>query len=244
LQLENGLVLQASMADQSAALVASIAAEQPEGLVNLGTGGFVIRYLPHGRKAPDGYLRTLVWQDSAGRAHFASEGTLNSIAAALAPYAVDACRAEDLARDDIFCLTEPSGLGAPYFRESLGLSFSAPVDRLPAQHVAALLLEGIIFRVARILEDLHREFGIERVYLSGGLSGLPCLQQGIARCVPFAATYRLTQPDTSLTGAARLAAGVSLAGGKRAERVDISRRVPGLPEKYARWKVWLDGLLR
>ena len=244
LQLENGLVLQASMADQSAALVASIAAGQPEALVNLGTGGFVIRYLPQGRNVPDGYLRTLVWQDNAGRAHFASEGTLNSIAAALAPYAADACRAEDLARDDIFCLAEPSGLGAPYFREDLGLSFSAPIDWLPAQRIATLLLEGIIFRVARILEDLHREFGIERVYLSGGLSGLPCLQQGIARCAPFAAAYRLTQPDTSLAGAARLAAGVPLADGRNAEKVDISRHVPGLPEKYARWKVWLDGLLR
>jgi len=244
LQLDNGLLLQASMADQSAALVASIAAGQPEALVNLGTGGFVIRYLPQGRSAPDGYLRTLVWQDSAGRAHFASEGTLNSIAAALAPYVADACRAEDLARDDIFCLAEPSGLGAPYFREDLGLSFSAPIDRLPAQRVAALLLEGIIFRVARILEDLHREFGIERVYLSGGLSGLPCLQQGIARCAPFAVTYRLSQADASLAGAARLAAGVPLADGRCAEKIDASRLVPGLPEKYARWKVWLDGLLR
>ncbi|MDD5385250.1 MAG: FGGY family carbohydrate kinase [Gallionella sp.] len=243
LQLDNGMILRASVSDQSAALVASIATEQPEALVNLGTGGFVICYLPHGRNAPDGYLRTLVWQDSAGRAHFASEGTLNSIAAALAPYEVDACRVEYLAQDDIFCLAEPSGLGAPYFRGDLGLSFSAPVDRLPVQRVAALLLEGIIFRVARILEDLHREFGIERVYLSGGLSGLPCLRQGIARCVPFADTYRLTQPDTSLTGAARLAAGAPLADGRCAEKVDISQRVPGLPEKYARWKVWLDGLL-
>lgn len=244
LQLDNGLILQASMADQSAALVASIAVDQPEALVNLGTGGFVICYLPQGRNIPDGYLRALVWQDGAGRAHFASEGTLNSIAAALAPYAVDACRVEDLVQDDIFCLAEPSGLGAPYFRGDLGLSFSAPVDRLPAQRVAALLLEGIIFRVARILEDLHREFGIERVYLSGGLSGLPCLQQGIAGCVPFAVTYRLSQADASLAGAAQLAAGVPLADGRRAEKVDISQRVPGLPEKYARWKVWLDGLLR
>ncbi len=243
LQLDNGLTLRASVSDQSAALVASIATGQSEALVNLGTGGFVIRYLPHGHNLPQGYLRTLVWQDSAGQAHFASEGTLNSIAAALAPYAVDACRAEDLARDDIFCLAEPSGLGAPYFRGDLGLSFSSPIEQLPAQRVAALLLEGIIFRVARILEDLHREFGIERVYLSGGLSNLPCLQQGIARCVPFAATYRLTQPDTSLIGAARLAAVVTLADGRRAEKIDVSQRVPGLPEKYACWKVWLDGLL-
>ncbi|OGT00777.1 MAG: carbohydrate kinase [Gallionellales bacterium RIFCSPLOWO2_12_FULL_59_22] len=245
LQLMNGLTLQASVSDQSAALIASIATDQPEALVNLGTGGFVIRYLPHGRSAPDGYLQTLVWQDKAGQAHFAAEGTLNSIAAALAPYAVDTCRAEDLACDDIFCLAEPSGLGAPYFRGDLGLSFSAPVEHLPPQRVAALLLEGIIFRVARILEDLHREFGIERVYLSGGLSALPCLQQGIARCAPFAATYRLTQPDASLTGAARLAAGMPLGGGSRsAEKVDTGRPAPQLPEKYARWKVWLDGRLR
>jgi len=244
LQLMNGLTLQASISDQSAALIASIATDQPEALVNLGTGGFVIRYHPHGRSVPQGYLRTLVWQDSAGQAHFASEGTLNSIAAALAPYAVDACRAEDLARDDIFCLAEPSGLGAPYFRGDLGLSFSAPVERLPAQRVAALLLEGIIFRVARILEDMHREFGIERVYLSGGLSELSCLQQGIARCAPFAATYRLPQPDASLAGAARLAAGVPLADARHAEKVEFGRAAPELREKYARWKVWLDGLLR
>jgi glycerol kinase len=244
LRLDNGLTLQASVSDQSAALVSGIAMEQPEALVNLGTGGFVIRYLPHGRSAPGGYLQTLVWQDKAGQAHFAAEGTLNSIAAALAPYAVDACRAEDLARDDIFCLAEPSGLGAPYFRGDLGLSFSAPVGHLPAQRVAVLLLEGIVFRVARILEDLHREFGIERVYLSGGLSAMPCLQQGIARCVPFAATCLLPQSDASLVGAARLAAGALISDTRHVEKVGDDRIAPGLAEKYARWKVWLDGLLR
>ena len=243
LQLINGLTLQASVSDQSAALMAGIAIDQPEALVNLGTGGFVIRYLPHGRNAPDGYLQTLVWQDGAGQARFAAEGTLNSIAAALAPYAAEACRMEDLARDDIFCLAEPSGLGAPYFRGDLGLTFSAPVDHLPRQRIAALLLEGVIFRVARILEDMHREFGIERVYLSGGLSGLPCLQQGITRCVPFAATYRMNQPDASLTGAARLAAGTPFADTRNAEKVVVDRTEQGLPEKYARWKVWLNGLL-
>ncbi|MDP1636391.1 MAG: FGGY-family carbohydrate kinase, partial [Gallionellaceae bacterium] len=123
-------------------------------------------------------------------------------------------------------------------------SFSAPVDQLSSQRVAILLLEGIIFRVARILEEFHRESGIERVYLSGGLSGLPCLQQGIARCVPFAGTFRLPQADASLAGAARLAAGVPAAGCWHAEKVDVSRAGPGLAEKYARWKIWLDGLLR
>lgn len=243
LPLENGLTLQASVGDQSAALVASIATGQPEALVNLGTGGFVIRYLTQGRNAPDGYLQTLVWQDSARQAYFGGEGTLNSIAAALAPYAVEACRMEDLAREDIFCLAEPGGLGAPYFRGDFGVTFSAPAERLPAQRVAALLLEGIIFRVARILEDMHREFGIERVYLSGGLSNLPCMQQGIARCVPFATTYRLLQADASLVGAARLAAGALLTDVRLAEKIEAGRDAPRLHEKYAHWKVWLDGLL-
>ncbi len=243
LKLENGLILQASLGDQSAALVASIAAGRPEALVNLGTGGFVVCYLPENRRAPDGYLQTLVWQDENRQVHLAGEGTLNSIAAALRPYPVDACRAEELAGDDIFCLAEPSGLGAPYFRSDLGLTFSEPVEHLPPERIAMLLQEGIIFRVARILEDFQREFGIERVYLSGGLSGLPCLQQGIAQCVPYA-VYSLPQADASMLGAAQLAAGMPCAGARTAEKINVFRPVPRLGAKYARWKDWLDGLLR
>ncbi|HLY96318.1 MAG TPA: FGGY family carbohydrate kinase, partial [Sideroxyarcus sp.] len=243
ISLNNGLTLQASVGDQSAALAASIGSDQPEALVNLGTGGFVVCYLPPGRSAPDGYLQTLIWQDEAGQVHLASEGTLNSIAAALAPYPAEACRVEDLARDDIFCLAEPSGLGAPYFYCDLGLTFSKPVDHLSAHRIAVLLQEGIIFRVARILEDFHREFGVERVYLSGGLSSLPCLQHGIAQCVPLA-VYRLLQAETSLIGTAQLAAGMSSSGSRKAERLEGATSPSRLAEKYLRWKGWLDGLLR
>lgn len=242
-QLDNGLLLQASVGDQSAALVASIVAGQPEALVNLGTGGFVVCYLPENRNAPEGYLQTLVWQDAARHAHMASEGTLNSIAAALAPYPSPVCRVEDMASDDIFCLTEPSGLGAPYFRGDLGLTFSGPVEHLPAQRIAMLLQEGIVFRVARILEDFQREFGIKRVYLSGGLSSLFCLQQGIAQCQPLP-VYRLLQTDASLTGAAQLAANMALVGDRKTEQIEVVRHVPKIREKYLRWKDWLDGLLR
>lgn len=243
LRLRNGLVLQASMGDQSAALVASITKGQPEALVNLGTGGFVVCYLPEDRSTPEGYLKTLVLQDSTLRAHLASEGTLNSIAAALAPYPFEACRVEDLASGDIFCLAEPSGLGAPYFRSDLGITFSEPAERLSALSTALVLQEGIIFRVARILEDFQREFGIERAYLSGGLSNLPCLQQGIAQCVSVA-SFRLSQPDASLSGVARLASGLSFAQLRNAERIEVQRQRIGLAGKYAKWKGWLDGKLQ
>jgi glycerol kinase len=248
LPLNNGLALRASLADQSAALAASIVPGEPEALVSLGTGGFVIRYLPGGGVCPEGYLRTLVWQEGDGRAHFACEGTLNSIASALARYPVAECRAEDLARDGVFCLAEPSGLGAPYFRKDLGLTFSAPVDDLPPQRIAALLVEGVVFRVARMLEDMQREFGVGRVYLSGGLSNLPCLQQGIARCAPFAGVHLLPQSEAGLIGAARLAAGMTFsveygAVERGAGKMVIIRAPLRLAEKYARWKLWLDGLL-
>ena len=242
LQMNNGLVLQASVGDQSAALIASVSADDAEALINLGTGGFVVRNLEDKKTASNGYLQTLVYQDSAGRAHFAVEGTLNSIAAALAPYPVGECRIEYLATDEIFCLAEPSGLGAPYFRGDLDVRFSQPVENLSQRRIASLLLEAIIFRVARILEDFHRESAIERVYLSGGLSELSCLQLGIAQCVPFD-VYRLSQADSSLQGAALLAVGMPSAYRRESLRISKAQDTHVLPEKYRHWKEWLDNLL-
>ena len=238
LVMNNGLILQASVGDQSAALISSVGDSRSEVLVNLGTGGFVIRYLDEGEKAQGGYLRTLVYQDK--HTHVAVEGTLNSLAAALAPYPAAECRSEELAMGNIYCLAEPSGLGAPYFRNDIGLRFSESVEHLAPRQIACLLLEGVIFRVARILEDMQRASPVERVYLSGGLSELLCLQQGIALCAPCD-VYRLKQKNSSLQGAALLAAGMASPCNREAERIAVTRSA--LPEKYRRWKAWLDGLL-
>jgi len=242
IRLDNGLILQASVGDQSAALIASVSEDQAEALVNLGTGCFVVRYLPNAKTVPEGYLDTLVYMDREQHIHFAVEGTLNSIAAALAPHPVGECMIDDLGRDNAFSIAEPSGLGAPYFRSDIGIRFSQPVDHLSQCRIAVLLLEAVIFRVARILEEFHRECAIERVYLSGGLSELPCLQQGIAQCVPFE-VYRLQQSESSLKGAALLAAGMEPASHRKCERISIAANTRALPQKYQRWKVWLDDLL-
>ncbi|MBS0586982.1 MAG: carbohydrate kinase [Proteobacteria bacterium] len=240
--LENGLTLQASVGDQSAALIASLADDACEALVNLGTGGFVIRSLAANTPAPGGYLQTLVYQNKNQQTRFAVEGTINSIAAALAPYPAKDCRVEDLAQNDIFCLAEPSGLGAPYFRNDWGIHFSASTAALSEQQVAALLLEAIIFRVTRILEDLHQHSPLSRVYLSGGLSNLPCLQQGIAQCIPLP-VYFLLQKETSLQGAALLACGLKTSHQQEAKAIEIKPANSALIKKYQRWKVWLDALL-
>ncbi len=241
LALDNGLTLTASMGDQSAALVASVGLGQRDVLVNLGTGGFALRYLAEGEAVQRGYLGTVVYQDSSHRTQVAMEGTLNSLAAALAPYPVGECGIDDLGVSGIFCLAEPSGLGAPYFRSDLGMQFSEPVGHLSPRQVGCLLLEGIIFRVARMLEDFQRASPIGRVLLSGGLSELAALQQGIAWCAPCD-VYRLTQKDSSLQGAALAAAGIETVAGEYAEKIQVAGGV-SLEEKYRRWKGWFDELL-
>jgi glycerol kinase len=95
--------------------------------------------------------------------------------------------------------------------------------------------------VARILEDFHRESSIERVYLSGGLSGLTCLQYGIAQCVPID-VYLLRQKEASLLGAGLLAAGMNVIN-MASEKITNTNSSSRLLEKYQGWKVWLDELL-
>lgn len=242
LHLDNGLVLQASLGDQSAALIASILEDRAEALINLGTGGFVMRYQAAEENALDGYLQTLVYLDNVGRSHIASEGTLNSISAALATYPIDQCQVEDLARHDIFCLAEPSGLGAPYFRNDLGTCFSQSIDHLSDKQVAVLLLEAIIFRVSRILEDFHGVSPILHVYLSGGLSELACLRQGIAQCVPYEVRH-LQQKESSLQGVAMFAVGLKVKHHRAVKKIAIVSQNIALHNKYQRWKYWLDDLL-
>ena len=243
LLLNNGLILKASVGDQSAALIASLANSQSDALVNLGTGGFVIRSLGKKEVAFDGYLQTLVYQNENQYVQFAIEGTLNSIAAALASYPVNECRFEDLAGNDIFCLAEPSGLGAPYFCKDWGIHFSQPVTGFTSRQVASLLLEAIVFRVVRILEEFHQYAPLTRAYLSGGLSELPCLQYGIAQCTTFP-VYHLQQKETSLQGTAVLAYGFKVTCHREMHKVESKQTNIALLKKYRRWKDWLDALLR
>lgn len=242
LKLSNGLILKASVGDQSAALIASLAGNSSEALVNLGTGGFVIRALTRNESAYNGYLQTLVYRIEKQAVQFAIEGTLNSIAPALADYPVGDCRFENLAENRIFCLAEPSGLGAPYFRTDWGIHFSHPVASLSRQQMAALLLEAIIFRVTRILEEFHRHAPLTGIYLSGGLSELICLQQGIAQCTGLPVFY-LPQKETSLQGAAILASGFKIKAHRPVHQIIIEERNNALIKKYENWKIWFDDLL-
>jgi glycerol kinase len=237
-------ILQASIADQSAALLASVANDPGEVLVNLGTGGFVIRYLPEQHQLDTkNYLRTLIYQDHLNNSFYAIEATLNAITAALSPYPFKDCQIADLAElPEIFCLAEPTGIGAPYFRNDLGLVFSESVEQRSQQQIAALLLEGIIFRVVRILEEFNQQYAVNKVILSGGLSALVCLQQGIAQCCQIE-VHRLVQKESTLLGAGLLASGLPANIHRKTELIQVTTRNLVLTEKYYFWKRWLDQML-
>ncbi|GKS70283.1 glycerol kinase [Nitrosomonas sp. PY1] len=241
-----GLTLMASVADQSAAYLASVDANLADAstraLVNLGTGGFVIRTFPQESSVSNGYLHTLVYQPVGKLPCFAIEGTLNSIAAVLAPYSIEDCVIEEMADNDIFCLAEPSGLGAPYFRQDYGLYFSQSISLLTQQQIVVLLLEAICFRIARIIEDFHSQLPLAVIYLSGGLSALPCLQYGIGQCVPLP-IYCLQQKEASLQGTALLATNDKVHCFQEASRISIIQKSDKLNKKFLAWKEWLDGLL-
>lgn len=260
LALDNGLKVVTSVADQSAALISSVSEDGSEVLVNLGTGCFVVRFVPESVRIEssvldEGYLHTLVYQDKRGTRHFAIEGTLNSVASVLTHYPAGACTLEDLAANDIYCISEPNGMGAPFFvhrqfascfpdphHVDLGVQFSDSVAHLSPRQIAALLLEAVIFRVTRILEDFRLRFPVECVYLSGGLSELASLQQGVASCAGCK-VERLVQTESSLQGVALLAAGLAIGHSRDNFLVPSGSGESGLYKKYLRWKAWLDELL-
>ncbi len=244
LELVDGTTLVTSVADQSAALLASIEKNDSEVLVNLGTGGFVIRYTAELVNMENtGYLNTMVYQDTDKCMYKAVEGSLNSISAALKPYPFESCKMEHLAAiEDIYCIAEPSGVGAPYFRQDIGLEFSKATDELTKQQVACLLLEGIIFRVVLILEEFNQQAEIHKVFLSGGLSALPCIQQGIALCSP-APVFKLLQKHSGLIGVAILTKNLPAAYNRESELISPINESHALEEKYLRWKVWFTQII-
>ena len=242
--LKQGPKIQASIGDQSAALLGATPRRIGDVLVNLGTGGFVCCWIDQDHRVEklEGYQKTLVYQDADFTNHYALEGTLNSIGRALRMYSCQKCLlSEHLDLKDYYCVAEPSGLGAPFFREDIKLRFSRSVTHLSSRQQSVLIVEAIIFRIKQILDDFDRICGINRVFLAGGWSRTLALQQGIAQCSPVD-VHLLRDPECSLAGAAQLAAGKP--GFSKSIRLEKTQESEYLRSKYLGWREWLEELLK
>ena len=245
IQFRDRFVLQCRLADQTAALLAFGDIGQPSTLVNLGTGGFVL----HPARSPaisdpaTGYLcAPLPFTECAYP--YIHEGTLNGLSEALMPYRdmtpvwpeADPC-------PHAFCVPDSAGVGAPFWRSDVGPLYTAEAEALEPGDKFRVVLEGVIFRVAAMIEDLDAASETLPVVLSGGVGRIEGLAAGLAGAIGRGVARSKTV-DATLYGAARLAA-LDPASVPLVEREDAQAgdACAYLREKFERWKVWVGQVL-
>ena len=101
-----------------------------------------------------------------------------------------------------------------------------------------IVLEGLLFRVREVLEELRPD----RVLLAGGLAREPFVGRGLAALLDRPVEI-LDIHEAVLTGAARLAAGLGPHAAARTRRVEPGKAGGYLRSKYERWKRWLSARL-
>lgn len=236
LALPEGTTVTATVADQAAATWAALAGDPGHALVNLGTGGFVLRPVARRGDVPARYLCGPLLRD-AGGVRWAGEGTINGIGPAVGSGSTPIPDADPA--PEALCIPDTAGIGAPHWRADLGpvenTAFAAlnPTDRRRG------VLEGIVFRVCAIVEDLAATTPVTGLVVAGGLASQPFLAPALAACSGLPA-FRLREAEATLLGAACLAAGTP----PPPPALDpVPPQGEYLKEKFGRWKAWRDGVL-
>jgi len=243
LPLDNGLCLTATLSDQAAAALAVFDPRRTSALVNLGTGAFVLRPTDDVGLRKPGYLLAPVLAIDRGSGRYALEGTVNG-----AGPAVDLCGPAPTELSEIdptpecYAIPDRAGLGSPYWRPDIGLTLCSGAEELPGQDRRRIVLEGLLFRVRQILEDLCENGLPERIVLAGGLLRDPAVAPGLAALLARPVEV-LLERESGLLGASRLAAGLEPHAASPTEIVEPGRCGRYLPEKFGGWLSWLKQLL-
>lgn len=239
LELGGGLVLRASISDQASAFLASARPGGGELLVNLGTGGFVLR--ESATFAPlQGYLCGPLLASKSCAPRFALEGTINAGAAVLAGLpGPTPPPSESDPTPELYCAPDVDGIGAPHWRAGLTTTYSRDAASISPSDRRRAFLEGLCFRVREIADDLDPDRRA-RVALAGGLSNEPFVAPALA-AVLGREVERLEEGEATLLGVARLAAGLDPFANPA--RASVAPAGAWLREKYARWRAWRDAWL-
>lgn len=230
--------LRAVVADQASSALAVLDPNQDVALVNFGTGAFVLYPVKaSGRRVP-GYLTGPVYS-SGDEVRYALEGTINGAGPALDRFGAaptelpvtDSC-------PDGFAIPDLTGVGSPHWRADVSLTLSTAAQSETPDVQRRIVLEGLLFRVLEILVDLGDGDLPERVIISGGLVRDPGVGLGLASLLRRP-VERLEEPESTLLGAARLAAGLNPFAEPAKQAVKATGAGAYLVEKYPRWKAWM-----
>ena len=216
----HGIPLNALNGDQTAALYADGEIDRDAVLVNLGTGGFVLKPTGTILMTHDALLSGICDSSDHARSYLL-EGTVNGAGAslrwALKQHGLGTAPAEvrnalEVCRDPkLLFINSVGGLGSPWWidgplpcwRTLSGI----PVSRPDKAEAIASIIESILFLVmnnlALLLEIVP---GIRHIRISGGLSRLDGLCQRIANLSGLQ-VIRTNQPEATARGIAWLAAG-------------------------------------
>jgi len=233
-----------SLADQSAGLVGLTGADAGTLLINLGTGGFVLRPIDQRSTRLRGYLTGILRAERETPPLYALEGAISGCGPAIDRYRSG--RPLLAGRDaaaDLFAIPDGAGLGAPHWRPEIGLTFSRPEPSIDRGVAYVALLEGLLFRVREIHDDMTSNDRPQRIALAGGLSAEPFLAQGLATLLGRT-VERIDATEVTLRGAAIAACDRIHPVTPAATRYEPGDAGAYLVDKYGRWRDWLTGLLR
>jgi glycerol kinase len=212
--------LKAVNGDQTAALHADGGIARDTVVVNLGSGGFVLKPTGSALMLHDALLSGL--SDSVdGEQSYLLEGTVNGAGAALrwaeeqhgletSPAAISDALQRCPAPQLLF-VNSVGGYGSPWWMEGPSPCWRDAVGKVvsrPEKTAAiASLVESILFLVMHNLSLLQAiSPGIRQIHISGGLSGQDLLCQKLANLAGLP-VMRSNQPEATARGIAWLAAG-------------------------------------
>lgn len=229
--LDNGLEVRAALSDQASALVASTL--DSDVLVNLGTGGFVLAPTAS-FEARAGWLCGPTYARE-GAVGFALEGTINGGGATLAELGQGEIELD--ASDDLLCMPDENGWGAPYWDAARSVTFSR--DCADPQRLRSAWITGLLFRVRELIEALAPR--ASRVRLAGGLAHHELVARALASTLGRT-IERLEAPESTLLGVARLAAGLEPFADPRVVRMDPAPELSWLHQRFDAWRDWMLAL--
>ena len=209
----HALPVRAMLGDQQAAL-AGMAVGADRALVQLGTGGFVLKATGSAPVFAGGLLAGIARADANRERRYVLEGPVNSAGSALD-------RLKDLGilrdSDDLDALVATSsspavvvpawaGLAAPWWSSGARAALMGWDESTSRADIVAGTVLGIAFLTADIL-DFMTAAGVRvaELELSGSLSQPACMAQAIADATRLPATVRVN-PEATLQGIAKVLA--------------------------------------
>lgn len=234
--LRQGVNVTTTIADQPSGALAAIGENPKRLLVNVGTGTFVLH--PCGAKfqPKPGFLITPLYTMPDGTTCYCHEGTINGGGSVADRFGKGPTELRNVS-PSAFCLPDSAGVGSPHWRPDIPFSLSDTT--LTNAQTRSLVLEGILFRIREIIEGLTKT--PVQVFLTGGLSRDPFIAKGLASCLQQP-IKKIDQAESTLLGAARLAAG--LPPWKEMDTEVILPCAEGryLEGKYQEWRRWMSEL--